>query len=255
MAPNNLPLRRFIALILLSLQIVNSSCKLESEILLDFKQPLKSNNNGGILSSWNSSVPPCSGDKENWDGVICQNGTVWGLKLENMGLSGAIDVESLNDLPGLRTISLMNNNFEGTIPALNKLGELKTVYLSNNKFSGNIEANAFEGMHSLKKVHLENNQFTGPIPSSLTTLPKLMELSLDGNQFEGQIPDFKLGVLRFLNVSNNRLQGPIPASFSQMNASSFSGLSQFSHSILINDTGINHRTSPYLVPYETKESA
>ncbi|KAE9462877.1 hypothetical protein C3L33_05211, partial [Rhododendron williamsianum] len=223
MAPNNLPLRRFIALILLSLQIVNSSCKLESEILLDFKQPLKSNNNGGILSSWNSSVPPCSGDKENWDGVICQNGTVWGLKLENMGLLGAIDVESLNDLPGLRTISLMNNNFEGTIPALNKLGELKTVYLSNNKFSGNIEANAFEGMHSLKKVHLENNQFTGPIPSSLTTLPKLMELSLDGNQFEGQIPDFKLGVLRFLNVSNNRLQGPIPASFSQMNASSFSG--------------------------------
>lgn len=204
------------------------------------------------MSSWNSSVPPCSGDKENWDGVICQNGTVWGLKLENMGLSGAIDVESLNDLPGLRTISLMNNNFEGTIPALNKLGELKTVYLSNNKFSGNIEANAFEGMHSLKKVHLENNQFTGPIPSSLTTLPKLMELSLDGNQFEGQIPDFKLGVLRFLNVSNNRLQGPIPASFSQMNASSFSGLSQFSHPILINDTEINHRTSPYFVPYDMK---
>lgn len=245
MAPNKLSLRRFIALVLLSLQIVNSSCKLESEILLDFKQPLKSNNNGGILSSWNSSVPPCSSDKENWDGVICQNGTVWGLKLENMGLSGAIDVESLNDLPGLRTISLMNNNFEGTIPALNELGELKTVYLSNNKFSGNIEANAFEGMHSLKKVHLENNQFTGPIPSSLTTLSKLMELSLDGNQFEGQIPDFKLGVLRFLNVSNNRLQGPIPASFSQMNASSFSGLSRFSHSILIKDTEINHRTSPY----------
>ncbi|KAH7848877.1 hypothetical protein Vadar_009615 [Vaccinium darrowii] len=224
MAPNNLPLGRFIALILLSLQIVHTSCKSESEVLLDFKQPLESNSNGGILlSSWNSSTPPCSGNKENWDGIFCENGTVWGLKLENMGLSGVIDVEALNELPGLRTISLMNNNFNGTLPSLNKIGELKTVYLSNNKFSGNIEANAFDGMGSLKKIHLENNQFTGSIPVSLTTLPKLVELNLGGNQFEGEIPDFKLGILRFLNVSNNRLQGPIPASFNNMSASSFSG--------------------------------
>lgn len=229
MAPINLPLGRFIALILLSLQILNyASCESESEVLLGFKKPLKANNdNGGIFSSWNSSKPPCSGDKENWGGVICQNGTVWGLKLQNMGLSGVIDVESLNGLPGLRTISLMNNKFEGTMPDLSKLGQLKTVYLSNNKFSGNMMANAFEGMHSLKKVHLENNQFTGSIPSSLAKLPKLVELSLVGNQFEGQIPDFKLGIMRFLNVSNNRLQGQIPASFSHMNASSFSGLTQF----------------------------
>ncbi|KAH7850173.1 hypothetical protein Vadar_028805 [Vaccinium darrowii] len=39
-----------------------------------------------------------------------------------MGLSGVIDVEALNELPGLRAISLMNNSFNGTLPSLNKLG-------------------------------------------------------------------------------------------------------------------------------------
>ncbi|KAL6969673.1 actin-regulating kinase prk1 [Sarracenia purpurea var. burkii] len=48
----------------------------------------------------------------NWIGVLCEEGKVCGLKLENMGLSGAIDVESLTELPAFRTISLMNNDFD-----------------------------------------------------------------------------------------------------------------------------------------------
>ncbi|CAL5443522.1 unnamed protein product [Camellia sinensis] len=222
MAPNILlPPRSLLLLLVLLLQVVSSSCKSDSEILLDFKKSL---GNNGALSSWNTKTTPCSGNKENWVGVLCEEkGNVWGLKLEDMGLSGAIDLESLKDLPALRTISLMNNNLDGSLSSLKKLGALKSAYLSNNKFFGEIESNAFDGMHSLKKLHLANNEFTGLIPLSLTILPKLIELNLEGNKFQGEIPDFKQGILKSLNVSDNDLQGPIPASLAKMNASSFSG--------------------------------
>ena len=218
MSPYNLP--RSLVLIALLLQVTVSYSKSESEILLGFKASLANND---ALLSWNSSTPPCSGDKENWVGVLCDNGTVWGLKLENMGLAGVIDVEVIKELPGLRTISLMNNNFDGSFPSLKKLGSLKSVYLSNNKFSGEIESNAFDGMQSLKKIHLANNQFTGLIPLSLTILPKLIEVSLEGNHFNGEIPDFKIGILKSINVSNNELGGQIPRSLSKMITDSFSG--------------------------------
>ncbi|GFZ09187.1 leucine-rich repeat protein kinase family protein [Actinidia rufa] len=218
MSPYNLP--RSLVLIALLLQVTASYSKPESEVLLGFKASLANN---GALLSWNSSTPPCSGDKENWVGVLCDNGNVWGLKLENMGLAGGIDVEAIKELPGLRTISLMNNNFDGSFPSLKQLGALKSVYLSNNKFSGEIESNAFDGMQSLKKIHLANNQFTGLIPLSLTILPKLIEVSLEENHFNGEIPDFKLGILKSINLSNNELEGQIPQSLSKMSADSFSG--------------------------------
>ncbi|KAL6977909.1 actin-regulating kinase prk1 [Sarracenia purpurea var. burkii] len=221
MAPPNLQPYFLILLFLFFLQIVTSFSNSDSESLLNFKQTLVNNN--GVLSSWNSSLSPCSGDNENWVGIVCQQGRVWGIKLENMGLFGSINLEPLKDLPYLRTISFMNNNFDGGFPNLNKLGALKSVYLSNNRLSGEIEANAFDGTRSLKKIHLGNNQFVGLIPLSLTRLPKLVELRLEGNKFEGKIPDFKLGILRSLNLSNNELQGQIPASLSNINASSFAG--------------------------------
>ncbi|XVE79918.1 hypothetical protein DITRI_Ditri14bG0095700 [Diplodiscus trichospermus] len=193
----------------------------DPEILLKFKSFLA---NGTALKNWeNKSKPPCDGHGANWAGVLCDNGTIWGLQLENMGLSGTIDVNTLTGLSNLRTLSFMDNNFNGPIPELNKLTALKSIYLSRNRFSGDIPGNAFAGMIWLKKLHLSQNQFTGAIPLSLATLPKLLELELDGNQFSGQIPDFKQKDLQIVDLSNNRLEGPIPASLSKMNASMFSG--------------------------------
>ncbi|TKY44499.1 Pollen receptor kinase 1 [Spatholobus suberectus] len=191
----------------------------DTDSLLKFKESLQNNH---ALSSWNASIPPCSAGAANWPRVQCYKGHVWGLKLENMRLKGVIDVHSLEDLPYLRTISLMNNDFDTTWPDLNKVAGLKTLYLSNNKFSGEVPAQAFQGMQWLKKIQLSNNQFTGPIPISLTSMPRLMELRLEGNKFTGPIPNFQ-HPLKSFSVANNQLEGEIPASLRNMPASSFSG--------------------------------
>ncbi|XWS73376.1 hypothetical protein CRYUN_Cryun02cG0123000 [Craigia yunnanensis] len=208
-------------LLLSTLFVSNSYALSDPEILLKFKSSLT---NDTALENWeNNSKPPCVEHRANWIGVLCTEGTIWGLQLENMGLSGTIDVNTLTGLSNLRTLSFMNNNFNGPIPKLNELSALKSIYLSKNRFSGDIPGNAFAGMIWLKKLYVSQNQFTGEIPASLATLPKLLELKLDGNRFSGQIPDFKQKGLQKVDLSINGLEGSIPASLSRMNASMFSG--------------------------------
>ncbi|KAK4370138.1 hypothetical protein RND71_009613 [Anisodus tanguticus] len=122
-----------------------------------------------------------------------------GLNLENLGLSGTIDLDILKDLPGLRTISVADNKFEGSLPTLNKLPLLKTAYFLKNNFSGPIDGKIFEGMNMLKKLDLSDNEFTGQLPLIIGELPKFKEL----------------------NVKNNKFEGPIPASYSKLSFSSF----------------------------------
>lgn len=142
--------------------------------------------------------------------------------MENLELSGSIDIDALAGLTSLRTLSFMNNKFGGPFPEFKKLSALKSLYLSNNQFEGEIPMNAFEGMGWLKKVHLAQNKFTGQIPMSIATLPKLLELRLDGNEFTGQIPEFE-HKLHVLNLSNNALIGRIPESLSMMDPNVFQG--------------------------------
>lgn len=198
----------------------------DDEALLKFKGSLEIGNDA--LASWAAGSPPCSGDKGNWVGILCEKGNVWGLKLENMGLKGTVDIESLEGAPQLRTISLMGNDFEGPLPDVKRLGALKSLYLSRNRFSGEIPGDKFSSMLSLKKVHLAQNQLEGQIPWSLVELPRLMELRLEGNKFSGQIPNFHQKGLKSFNISNNnQLHGPIPSALAQIDPTSFSGLFSF----------------------------
>ncbi|CAM8923301.1 unnamed protein product [Rhodiola kirilowii] len=194
----------------------------ETEVLLKFKSSLTHSEK---LGNWDASKTPCVPGKNttNWVGVLCLNGKVHGLQLENMDLSGTIDIDSLTKLRELRTISFMNNQFEGSLPDIKKLGALKSIYLSNNKFGGEIASNALEGMLSLKKVHLAQNKFVGKIPASLAALPKLLELKLQGNQFDGVIPNFVSKDLKSLDLSNNTLSGPIPTGLQNFNTAPFQG--------------------------------
>ncbi|GER45075.1 leucine-rich repeat protein kinase family protein [Striga asiatica] len=191
-----------------------------SQALLKFKTSIA--NADPALANWGSSPNPCSENRANWAGILCFNGYVWGLQLENMNLKGQIDVNALTPLRYLRTLSFMNNSFEGVMPDWKKLGALKSLYLSNNHFSGEVPDDAFKGMTSLKKIYMANNRFAGPIPTSLES-PKLIELRLENNHFTGTIPSISSEHLKILNVSNNQLEGPIPTPLLDMDPTSFSG--------------------------------
>ncbi|GAB4850022.1 hypothetical protein Ancab_029320 [Ancistrocladus abbreviatus] len=213
---------RFELLLFLSLFLLlfsNISSIADTETLLQFKNSLQ---NADALNSWLPNSTPCGGE-DQWVGLICYEGIVIGLRLEDMGLSGKIDVSALAKLPGLRTVSIMNNKFTGTIPELHSLGMLKAIYMSGNQFSGEIPPDYFDHLDSLKKLWLSNNQFSGKIPSSLAELRNLLELYVENNQFTGAIPPLKQPPLVSLNVSNNKLEGEIPASLSKFNVSSFGG--------------------------------
>ncbi|XP_023531011.1 pollen receptor-like kinase 1 [Cucurbita pepo subsp. pepo] len=213
-----------ILLILISFEVFSSkAASTDAEALLKFKGSLEMNND--VLGNWAAGSSPCTGDKANWVGILCEKGNVWGLKLENMGLKGHIDVESLEGVPQLRSISLMKNDFDGSLPDVKRLGALKSLYLSGNHFSGDIPGDKFSGMLSLKKVHLAQNHLEGQIPWSLAELPRLLELRLEANHFSGQIPNFAQKTLKVFNVSGNeQLRGSIPRAFSNFDPSSFTGL-------------------------------
>ncbi|XP_030448342.1 pollen receptor-like kinase 3 [Syzygium oleosum] len=193
-----------------------SGCVTEDEALLKLKRSITDN---GALDSWVPSTPPCKG----WVGVICFNGIITGLHLSDRGLTGKVDVESLETINGLRTISLVNNSFSGPIPEFSRLGALKSLLLVGNEFSGEIPKDFFVHMLSLKKVWLSNNNFSGEIPESLAQLPNLKELHLEGNQFSGHVPAIKNEKLTSLDLSHNKLEGPIPASLVRFGVSSFRG--------------------------------
>ncbi|XP_009788384.1 pollen receptor-like kinase 3 [Nicotiana tabacum] len=190
-----------------------------TEALLKLKQSFT---NAESLDSWKPETDPC--DKNSrWIGVICQNQIVRSVLLGRMNLSGNIDVDSLSQLSGLRTLSFRSNLFSGPIPEFNRMGALKGLYLSANQFSGEIPSNYFDKMQSLKKLWLSGNKFTGEIPSSILQLHHLIELHLENNQFSGPIPTLNQSTLLSLDLSNNNLKGEIPESLSRFNASSFKG--------------------------------
>ncbi|XP_038897370.1 pollen receptor-like kinase 2 [Benincasa hispida] len=202
----------------------SSSTSPEAEVLVKFKSSLSIN---AALDNWNVSINICDDDPKTrgkfWTGVTCKDGTLFGLRLENMSLSGVIDIDTLVNLPSLRSLSFMNNSFHGSMPPVKKLGALRALYLAYNKLSGTIPDDAFQDMRSLKTVRLEENDFKGQIPGSLSSLPALVELSLEGNRFEGKIPDFIPRDWKLFDLSNNQLEGAIPSGLANIDSNAFAG--------------------------------
>ncbi|GAB4849920.1 hypothetical protein Ancab_029221 [Ancistrocladus abbreviatus] len=224
----------FLLLSLSPIVVVCSNEAEEAKALAKFRASL---NHEKAIANWNPSASkPCSGsglggysnspsnsDSSNWLGVICFNDTIWGLQLENMDLSGNIDVDALSQLDQLRTLSFKNNKFYGPIPDFRKLPKLRSLYLSNNRFSGEILDDGFLGMNALRRLHLANNSFSGNIPTSLITLPRLVELRIEGNNFQGTIPNFEPIDPIVVNAAHNHLEGPIPPSLRNLTANNFAG--------------------------------
>ncbi|KAG8075020.1 hypothetical protein GUJ93_ZPchr0006g45302 [Zizania palustris] len=200
----------------------------EAVTLLAFREALRGPH--GVppdpLSQWVTTAGPCAGPGVSlWYGVTCHQRTaqVRGLRLEYLGLQGdAPDMSVLAALPGLRALSLANNNLTGPFPDLSMLPALKMIYLSRNKLAGDIPDGTFASMRGLRKLYLSDNAFTGPIPSSITS-PRLLVLQLSKNRFEGSLPDFAQANLQSVDFSGNNLSGPIPPGLQRFKATAFQG--------------------------------
>ena len=80
-----------------------------------------------VTPEWNTSISLCG-----QAGVVCSNGFVAGLDLDNMNLVGTIATE-LGQLSQITLLSLASNNLTGTIPIqLIQASGLRTIFLANN---------------------------------------------------------------------------------------------------------------------------
>jgi hypothetical protein len=95
--------------------------------------------------------------------VICANGDITALTLNENGLNGTIP-SSVGSITGLTYMSLFNNNLKGTIPSsLASLTKLVTLYLSGNNLKGTIPS-SLASLTRLTSLQLNENALTGLVP-------------------------------------------------------------------------------------------
>ncbi|KAF1865168.1 hypothetical protein Lal_00004542 [Lupinus albus] len=217
-----------------------------TQALVKFKSFLS---NADALNKWgDEAISVCS-----WVGILCTNQTFYGLRLENMGLSGNINIDTLLELPNLVSFSVINNNFEGPMPEFKRIVSLRALFLTNNKFSGHIPDDGFQGMRRLKRVFLAENGFKGHIPRSLAKLPGLLDVDLHANSFQGNIPQFQQRHFRVFSLVNNQLVGPIPESLSIVDPSSYAGNNGLCGKPL-SQPCMRSTTPNFMLPHEEKEN-
>jgi hypothetical protein len=101
----------------------------------------------------------------------------------------------------VRTINLVGNRLNGSIPTLN-LPNLQYLSLDSNQLTGTIPN--FNSFATLETLRLSSNQLIGTIPNF--NLPNLNFLTLNSNQLEGCIPDslrFRCPLIRENGFINN----------------------------------------------------
>lgn len=115
----------------------------------------------------------------------------------------------LLQLSNIRTLSMNNCYFTGTIPDMSSMEFLRTLRLGNNKFSGTVPS--FDGMHILNTLDLSNNELEGSIPEDFVVRIGIRldpEIDLSNNKITGTVPS---SLARFDNLKlylrGNKIEG------------------------------------------------
>jgi Leucine-rich repeat (LRR) protein len=122
------------------------------------------------------------------------------LVMGGMNLNGQIPSD-LSKLGALQHVDFMNNpNAKGTLDTFTSLTNLQDLY-TFTKYSW-----------------LSRTSITGPIPSSISQMTSLMDLSLSGAKISGSIPKEigQLTNLRNLDLRNTAIDGQVPAEIAQL---------------------------------------
>ncbi|GAA0159137.1 transmembrane signal receptor [Lithospermum erythrorhizon] len=180
----------------------------ESNYLVELKENLR--NTTFLDGSWKRGTNPC---KNKWYGIQCdaKNKFITDLHLGGIGISGDFSIESLVEMPSIRSIDISNNLFTGPLPDFWMLGKhLKVLIASNNQFGYRINPDTFVNMTRLRKIDISWNILDGNIPDAFAKLPELRNLNMSHNAFTGPVPVLPQRSLKWFDVSFNKLEGEIP---------------------------------------------
>ncbi|KAF5752589.1 hypothetical protein HS088_TW01G00504 [Tripterygium wilfordii] len=150
----------------------------EGLALLRLKERVVSDPFGALLN-WeeiDGEVNPCS-----WFGVECSDGKVVVLNLNSLCLGGTL-APDLRNLIHIKSISLRNNSFSGSIPdGIGTLKELEVLDLGYNNFSGPLPSDVGSNP-SLAILLLDNNVLLDSLSPEIYNLQTFSEVQVDENQ-------------------------------------------------------------------------
>ncbi len=206
----------------------------------------------GTFESGDSNIVAAA-TTHTWSGAIhtCLNGadhvptrteleSVTNFSCSNKHLTNS-DIDPLKDLKNLESLTLDNNDLNGTIPMwspylthlsylnlmsnrftsfgtdLFNLSDLETLTLNSNALSGEIP-DALYSLSSLKSLRLENNNLNGTLSDKIGQLNKLTYLDLSKNNLTGSIPATigNLTSLHIISLSGNQFKGVIPSTIGNL---------------------------------------
>ncbi|GAB4829538.1 hypothetical protein Ancab_040634 [Ancistrocladus abbreviatus] len=144
---------------------------------------------------------------------ICNVTSLAALDLEDNKLSGRIPPCLFNLSNTMPTLSLGQNNLQGTIlDTFTSTCKLEMVNLAGNQLQGKVPR-SIANCSSLRILDLGDNLIDDTFPSWLAALPVLEALALGSNRLHGALP-LELGSgftkLHIVDLSNNKLTGTIP---------------------------------------------
>lgn len=114
----------------------------------------------------------------------------------------------IGNLFNLDRLALDNNSFTGRIPpTVFNISVIRGISLLGNNFSGSLPETIGIGLPNLEELYLGINNLSGVIPDSISNASKLTRLGLGYNEFTGSFPHSfgDLRFLQYLNVIENNL--------------------------------------------------
>ncbi|XP_075666070.1 receptor-like protein 14 [Castanea sativa] len=174
------------------------------------------------LKSLNLSLNGIGGWIENEDFILGSISLLRLKKLERLDLHSnwfnCSSIQSLRLFKSLKTLSLLDNDLEGSFPAkeLSVFEDLEMLDLRYNLLNGSLTVQEFKSLSKLSKLkHLDlgGNEFDKEILRSLGALSALTSLKLDYNFIESTLYDqgnASLRSLQVLNLGGNNFNGSMP---------------------------------------------
>ncbi|XP_057441513.1 probable inactive receptor kinase At5g10020 isoform X2 [Lotus japonicus] len=178
------------------------------DALLELKKSFQDDPLGLVFNSWDSKSLESDGCPQNWFGIMCTEGNIVSIALDNAGLVGEFNFLAISGLTMLHNLSIVNNQFTGSDLQIGPIKSLEFLDLSLNKFNGSLLSNFVE-LNNLVYLNLSSNEFSGTLPIGLHKLEKLKYLDLHNNNFSGDIMHLfsQMGSVLHVDISSNMFSG------------------------------------------------